>query len=120
MNDIIARIVQWNSARYAQEISNELTAELLFEESAEFNDARSGREVDQLDALCDVVYVAVGAMWKMGLTTSEIEQAMSVVCDSNDSKSAAKSLSHIKSSIIKGVDFIPPEPRLQEILNGRS
>ena len=58
-------------------------------------------------------------MRKMGLTATEIEQAVSIVCDSNDTKSATKTPAHSKASIDKGPMFVGPEQRLQEILDGR-
>jgi hypothetical protein len=58
-------------------------------------------------------------MWKLGLNNQQIEAAILAVCDANDTKLAAKTASNIKASIDKGVGFIPPETKLQEILNER-
>lgn len=55
----------------------------------------------------------------MGLTDDEIARCYEVVCDSNDSKTIVKTASDVKANINKGEFFIPPEPRLQEILDGR-
>jgi len=117
---MISRICDWNSARYEQENNGELTADLLFEEVAEYKDAIYGDEVDQLDALVDTVYIAIGGMWKMGLDADQIRAAIHVVCDANDSKTQIKTASHIKANIDKGPDFTAPEPQLQEILDGRT
>lgn len=114
---ISGRIVEWNEARYKQINCKSLTLELLVEEVREFGSAEA--EVDELDALIDIIYVATGGMWKMGLNLSQIIQAIHVVCDSNDSKACKKTESFVKANIDKGKNFIRPEPRLQEILDER-
>ena len=117
---MINRICKWNAARYAQEDAPDLLVNLLEEELDEYGVAYVDNvEVDQLDALVDIIYIAIGGMWKMGLSAEQIEAAIHIVCDSNDSKSAKKTPSHIKANIDKGAEFIPPEPRLQEILDAR-
>jgi predicted HAD superfamily Cof-like phosphohydrolase len=113
----VCRIVAWNKQRYEQKHCEALTYRLLDEEVNEF--LLSGRAVDELDALVDIVYVAIGAMWKMGLNEQQIERAIHVVCDSNASKSVTKTDHTIKANMSKGPDFIEPEPRLQEILDER-
>ena len=117
---MINRICKWNAARYAQEDAPDLLVNLLEEELDEYGVAYVDNvEVDQLDALVDIIYIAIGGMWKMGLSAEQIEAAIHVVCDSNDSKPAKKTASHIKANIDKGAKFIPSEPRLQEILDAR-
>lgn len=115
--NFIERICKWNNARYRQEYNYDLTLSLLKEEITELFD--SAKEVDTLDALVDIIYVSIGAMWKLGLSSEQISEAIYTVCDSNDTKSIVKTPSHIKTNINKGEDFIPPEKRLQEILNER-
>ena len=79
----------------------------------------STKDVDRLDALVDLIYVSIGAMWKLGLNAEQIEKAITIVCDANDTKTAVKTASHIKASIDKGAGFIAPETRLQEVLDER-
>lgn len=43
--------------------------------------------------------------------------AMHIVCDANDSKSVQKVASNIKANIDKGSSFVPPEARLQALLD---
>ena len=113
--EFIARIIAWNMQRYDQKFDHTLTFNLLQEEVKEFAEAE--HSVDKLDALIDMTYIALGAMWKMGLSQEQIEDAIHVVCDSNASKTATWTPIHIKANIDKGKSFIPPEPRLQEILD---
>ena len=115
---LVKRIADWNELRYEQEFDRVLTVKLLIEEIAEFVSATE--EVDELDALVDITYVAIGAMWKMGLNVEQIHAAIHAVCDSNDSKDAVKTHASIKANIVKGANFFRPEPRLQEILNERA
>jgi predicted HAD superfamily Cof-like phosphohydrolase len=117
MKQIINRVVSWNAQRYEQEFDRLLTKNLLKEEILEFEEA--SQEVDQLDALVDTIYVAIGAMWKLGLNETQIQDAIFAVCDANDTKTASKTPSHIKASIDKGTGFTPPEVSLQRILNER-
>ncbi len=184
MNVVFDRVVTWNSLRYAREYNHKLSVNLLREELQEYFDA--GPDVDRLDALCDIVYVALGIIWKLdvpdevlvvnevkahnaacgildstdefgpiefaaallsrfttapdtpsrindiqmlitlcfaqagynGLSSDLFAEALLVVCDSNDSKSIKKTDSHVKANAgDKGAYFVPPEPRLQAIID---
>ena len=156
LNKVFDRVVKWNSARYPREYDESLTLALLAEEHQELQEAKS--EVDKLDALCDLLYVACGALWKsgsdnitkpsyipknfnikspctsiltktvwisihemlaMGLYPEDVIAALNVVCDSNDSKIVSFTDKSVKANIDKGESFIPPEPRLTAILEGR-
>lgn len=180
MQTIFKRVSEWNAKRYDQEYDHKLTIALLREEYREWCEAKT--DVERLDAICDVIYVAMGALWKsklelsvehmqyaimnldrlidvevehpmylmgtylddaeftdqqgnelwlyyvlavanfqameMGLAMEELIAALTVVCDSNDSKSVKKTASDVKANDgDKGVYFVPPEPRLQAILD---
>lgn len=117
---VIRRIVNWNAVRYNQEYDHELTTDLIEEEYIELIKAKDPHnDVDKLDALVDLVFVSIGAIWKLGLNEQQIKKALLIVCDSNDSKSISplKTASHLKANIDKGKHFVPPEKRLQELLN---
>ena len=116
-NTIIQRVVDWNSARYPQVYNHQLQVSLLTEEVQELAEAQES-PVDTLDALCDITYVAIGAMWKLGLSPDQIAEALHIVCDSNDSKSlpAHKVDPAVKANKSKGDSFVPPEPALKALL----
>ncbi len=118
MIPIIEDIIDWNSDRYEQEYNHDLTCNLLSEEIFEHQIAIT--DVDRLDALVDTIYVSIGAMWKMGLTSDQIRRSIEVVCMSNNSKQIQKTPSNVKANLNKGSGFIAPEPYLQEILNERA
>lgn len=107
---IIKRIINWNSNRYEQEYNHHLTCNLLLEEVNELTVARN--PVDKIDALVDIIYVATGALWKLGLNEEQIYRAIEIVCDSNDSKKVEKVDSSIKANIDKGDSYVSPTERL--------
>ena len=59
---VFERVGKWNEKRYDRVYNHELSVALLEEELQEFHDAKT--DVDRLDALCDIVYVAMGVIWK--------------------------------------------------------
>lgn len=73
MNRVLQRVGAWNAARYEQEHSLPLTVSLLREEQREWLEAKE--PVDKLDALCDLIYVAIGAMWKLNVQTQDMNNA---------------------------------------------
>tara|TARA_R110002153_G_C13211713_1_gene487918 strand:- start:353 stop:865 length:513 start_codon:yes stop_codon:yes gene_type:complete len=62
---IFKRVSGWNAMRYLRKYNQQLTSKLLNEEHQEYFDATT--QVDKLDALCDVCYVAMGGLWKLGI-----------------------------------------------------
>lgn len=183
--NIFGRVSNWNEARYPQEFNKALQLSLLREELQELLESPS--EVDTLDALCDISFVALGGLWKGKLepgadevvnsmlaqhfntgdtdvqnviklqdilTTFEAKEnitegdiyivntaaylfaeelmskrlnldmhrqviALSIVCDSNDSKAIKRTAPGVKANIDKGAGFVPPEARLQALLDTR-
>ena len=63
-----------------------------------------------------VIQAAATEMFGMGFEAEDITEAMTIVCDSNDSKVATKTASNVKANIDKGENFIAPEPRLRLLL----
>lgn len=66
---VFHKVIAWNKARYEQVYSNELTVQLLTEEFDEWLVADTN--VLSLDALCDISFVAMGALWKLQETEGE-------------------------------------------------
>lgn len=65
LEKIFVRAARWNAARYDREYNHELSVALLREEHTEWLEATE--LVDQLDALCDQIYVAMGVLWKLNI-----------------------------------------------------
>ena len=113
MINLINRICDWNAARYEQDFNHNLAFRLLNEELNEFMSASQQiNRVEQVDALVDIIYVAIGALWKLGFNPEQIERAITIICDSNDSKVVKKTPNHLKANINKGKDYIPPTEAL--------
>lgn len=74
MNEVFERVSTWNEKRYAREYHKDLAVSLLREEHTEWLEATT--PVDKLDALCDLVYVAMGVMWKLDVPDEVIIEAM--------------------------------------------
>lgn len=74
MNEIYNRVANWNNQRYDRQYNHALTLSLLTEEFGEWYD--SATDVDRVDAMCDVVYVAFGALWKLKLSDNAMSQVM--------------------------------------------
>lgn len=66
VTDAYVRVAYWNSARYDQEYNKKLQLELLTEEAKETAVAlKEADMVEFVDGLCDVVFVALGGIWKL-------------------------------------------------------
>ncbi len=74
-------------------------------------------DVDRLDKACDAIVFAIGSMAKLGLTASQIEQALSIVTTANLQKLGMTKDAYGK--LIKPSDFIGPEVLLQQLLDER-
>ena len=65
------KCIAWNELRYEQEYDYNLAVKLLLEETNEL--FASDTIVDVLDAVGDITFVAVGVMWKLGMTNGTIK-----------------------------------------------
>jgi len=73
ISKIYDRVVKWNAIRYDRVYNHDLSINLLKEELQEYLDAET--EVDQLDAMCDVIYVALGVLWKVDVDDETLMSA---------------------------------------------
>ncbi len=71
MKDIVDKCIEWNKARYDQVLDAELALSLLAEETQELYSATN--VVEKLDACGDIVFVAIGVLWKAGMPVSTIK-----------------------------------------------
>lgn len=75
--DIIAEPIKWSAARYEQEYDHNLTIALINEEVNEFAEALvNGSIIGQMDGAADIFFVAIGALWKTGLSEDEIREVL--------------------------------------------
>jgi predicted HAD superfamily Cof-like phosphohydrolase len=74
-------------------------------------------DVDLLDKHIDAIFINFGSVFKLGLSPQQAIKALSIVCDANLTKLSAGQDEHGKQR--KPADFVPPEQRLQLILDER-
>ena len=75
-------------------------------------------DVDRLDKAIDAIVFAVGSMAKLGLTPSQIREAIEIVTTANLQKLSMPKDEFGK--LTKPADFIGPETKLQELLDRRN
>lgn len=92
LGTILERVAKWNEARYHRKYSHELSISLLEEELTEYFEAKTS--VDQLDALCDLVFVSMGILWKTNINIKQL--------DSESARSNSQAL-----ALLTGHDFEP-------------
>jgi len=66
------RVILWNAKRYEQKYDYNLASRLLLEETQELYDANG--YIQQMDAVGDIFFVAIGVFWKLGLKSSTINE----------------------------------------------
>lgn len=71
---------------------------------------------DRAHRLCDIIVYSLAEMFSLGLTMDTAIHAMLIVCNSNDTKTVAKTASNVKANKSKGEFFQPPEPKLAALL----
>ena len=82
---IVNDICNWNAQRYDQKFCAELTDKLLAEEASELYSAMQSKdEVEQVDALADIFYIAIGALWKHKNSQDEILTTLDIYLNTRD------------------------------------
>lgn len=74
-------------------------------------------DVDRLDKHIDSIVYNFGSIFKLGLSPQQAIKALSIVCDANLQKLQAGQDSEGKQK--KPANFVPPEIKLQKILDER-
>lgn len=99
--------------------SKEWLGKALNEEALEFMEAETS--VDQVDALVDTIIFAIGGMYRMGLTLSQIDACLAAVMEANFKKKAGVKANRAVEGVKDGVKpegWVGPEARIAEILEG--
>ena len=74
-------------------------------------------DLDRLDKHLDSIVYDIGAIAKLGLTPTQLLQALSIVMDANEAKNGCPKDSFGK--LMKPENFPNPEPRLEQLLLAR-
>ena len=110
--NIIQDICEWNEVRENYSFNKALEYNMLDEELQEF--IKAVERVDDADALADLIFVAVGSLWKLaGCDTQKVEDILLAVTAANNLKSATK---NEDGKITKPKDFVGPEKMIERIL----
>ena len=114
MSNIIQEICDWNYIRGNTEFHPVLEGAMLDEELDEFLDAYNNNDkVEMADALADIIFVAVGSLYKLtGCNEEKVEDILLAVTAANNLKPKDK----VKGKVVKGDKFIEPQPLIKEIL----
>jgi predicted HAD superfamily Cof-like phosphohydrolase len=110
----ITDICDWNAIRGNTEYYPVLEGGMLDEELDEFLDAYNNNDiVEQADALADIIFVAVGALYKLtGADETKVLDILHAVTEANNLKPKDR----VDGKIIKGADYKEPQPKIAEIL----
>lgn len=94
-----------------KEYSRAITQEILHTAITRPND------VDRLDKACDAAIIAIGSIFKLGLTPTQATRALHIVMDHNLAKLGMPKDEYGK--LTKPSNFKGPEVELQQLLNER-
>jgi len=112
---ILEEIMDWNEDRGNTSYSCVREGAMLQEEVEELGDAfRNGTTVDELDAYCDIVFVAIGSMYKLLGDKQKVLDALMIVTAANNLKGGVVDGD---GKIVKEEGFAGPEGMLQELLD---
>ncbi len=107
--------MEWNEERDNLSYSCVREGAMLQEEVEELGEAyRNGTIVDEADAYADIIFVAVGSLYKLcGGDKAKVEDILMVVTAANNLKTQAKDSD---GKIVKPEGFAKPEGMIAEIL----
>lgn len=101
----------------------EITMKSLQEEIDEFEEAfKSGDIIKCVDALIDLQYFAIGALYKMGLTAQTINTCCTHVHEANMQKKLGvveKRAVDGTADAVKPADWLPPEHRIADTIDAQ-
>lgn len=113
---ILNEIMDWNEDRNNLVYSCVREGVMIQEEVDELGDAyRNGTIVDEADALADIIFVAVGSLFKLCEgDRQKVQDILMVVTAANNLKTQAKD---VDGKIVKPEGFSGPEGMIKEILD---
>lgn len=101
----------------------EISEKCLKEEIDEFLEAhKHGDFIGCVDAMIDLMYFANGVLYKMGLTPEEITKCKTAVHEANMEKKLGVNERRgdgTAADAIKPFDWVSPEERIMDILDGK-
>lgn len=109
--DWFARVAKWNEERDNLTYNSALEYRMLSEELAEYSQGASMLdEIEQIDAICDLLFVALGTLAKMAHSNGfDAYEAMEYVLEANE----AKPKERVNGKIVKGETWIDPKEKMK-------
>lgn len=101
----------WNYVRGNVEYKHALEYAMLREEVEELLVARTPE--DEADALADIIFVAIGSLYKLSGTVIKTDKILKAVIDANNKKGKDK----VNGKVVKPDGFVGPEGAIRKILN---
>lgn len=115
MTNIIREVCIWNYVRENVEFNKRVEEEMLQEEVEELYKATTPTDI--ADALADIIFVAVGSLYKF---TEGSELKLMAIMDAVIQANHRKGTEKINGKIVKPTDFVGPEDTIRSILeNGQ-
>ncbi len=114
MNEVYNRVASWNNKRYPREYNPDLTLDLLSEEYLEY--FNSTELVDKVDALCDIIFVALGGVWKLDQDTDAATRRSQEVIKSLIYTQELLPVYYINSFLLAGTVNYPPMSMLWNVI----
>ena len=130
MSEFVNAIVQFNKEILGiqqrpphgmPKAEQDITLKCLVEEVTEFHTAmQHDKIIDQVDALIDLIYFAVGAMYKIGLTPEQIHACCMAVHNANMAKKKGVNAKRATGAAdaVKPKNWVPPEHLISNIIFG--
>lgn len=103
--DVVSKCIKWNSERYDRVFNNKLSLSLLNEEIGEL--FRADTEVEKLDAIGDIIFVALGVLWKAGVDMDLVKTCLYAEEDNISIKNAEMNLSMYTCDLLESNIDIP-------------
>jgi predicted HAD superfamily Cof-like phosphohydrolase len=115
MNNVLEEIMNWNEERGNTTYSCVREGSMIQEELEELGAAyRGGDIVDEADALGDIIFVAVGSLYKLcGGDKDKVYDILLAITAANNLKSSTKDSN---GKITKPKDFVGPEEMIRKVL----
>lgn len=131
LTDIYAINKRWGNQRYSYD--DQLESSMLVEEALEPFDPHAREtsrqliesyeinpesitDVERFDKHLDAIYISIGSIFKLGVTTEQLVDGLQAVHNANLTKIGSKDAN---GKVVKPENFTGPEPYLQQLLDRR-
>lgn len=105
---MIERIYKWNEQCGNSEYNRNLESSMMSEEFAEYIIALKEKDIiETVDAVIDMFIIWIGTLYKLGVSSSDVDKAIEEILRSNDSKLVNGEVVKQDGKIVKPESFSP-------------